>query len=599
MPNFSIATQIKKEVEEFANTSVSLAEYRRVGEGGTIRYLKDPKGTYKYNQRETITIIDLYDASKFENGEKDALGQQKIFLNVGTFRREVASKQIDLDVKDFRFIPDDYADPWTSFFLQKDFKEWAKESFLSELLNDLVEAFPKYGTVVVKKVGKSIQFMPLQNLINEQTARSLKTAAYVIEEHPDMYLWEMQDMPEWNCDGLKLKYNDTLKVYERYGRVPMVWFKKQTDQPVEEGDANRSIDVVAIVGVDAPKEGGNKGEHVFFVEECKAEDRPYEEAHWSRRHGRWLGVGVMEDLFENQRAKNIVINLIRRSMHWSSKRVLQSGNSDVAGKNLLRDVADGDIIEVGQNGEIKEVPLSAKTNADFTAFLGEFEKNSDQKAFTYEVATGEALPSGTPFRLGVVLTNSVNQYYGGKRERLGLFCRNMIINFALPQFLKDMGNKEKIKAFYSDEPGYNALKAAAIQYVRSEACRLSALSGKPVDAAALEQIISPYEEVHVLFFKLPGSAYTDAKYKFDLDITGESVDLPAKIETLKSLYQSLMAVGDTKRAEAVLNTIAALAGINMATFGPAPSATPPAPTDGSVKSPIQLNANTANQGAAA
>lgn len=576
MKNFTIHKQLTNELEGFKTGRLEIATLHNTDQVRLLKKSKD-KG-YFFNQLETLSIIDLYYSSKFENGERDSHGQRKIFMNVGKFRSEVASKQIDIDSKDFRFIPDDYADPWAAFFQQKEFREWSKDTYWGALVNDCVEALPKYGTVVLKKVGRELKFVMLQNLRNEQSATDLNSASYVIEEHPDMRLWEMQAMKGWNMEGLDLKFTDKLTVYERYGHVPLSWLKKIKEQKVLEGDDNRSVDTMVIAAfVPKARDSKEMGVHIFFAD--KISERPYREAHWSRQHGRWMGVGVMEDLIENQVAKNIVINMNRRSLHWSSKRISQTASSDVAAKNLVADVVDGSILDVGANGEIKKVDLSSNNSAEMSQFLIEMEKNADQKAFTYEVATGASLPSGTPFRLGVILSQATNSYYAFKKEKLGLFFKACVKDFLLPQFYKDMQKEDRVVMFFSDDPGFEALKTAAMQVVRSDVTRFSLLGrGRPISAEQLASVIDPFEAVRSLPFLLKKTSYENVKVKFDLVITGEEVDLESKLETLKTLYTVFAQRGDP-RAEKVLEKIAGLAGENLSTYG-LPAAPAPVPQPG-------------------
>lgn len=580
MKNFSIQRQVEDELDKFRNGQVKLAAVHKPGDD--VRMLRGNKREgYFFNQLNTLTLIDLYYNSKFENGELDKLKQRKIFLNIGKFRAEVASKQIDLDTKDFRFIPDDYADPWTAFFMQKDFKEWSKDSDFAEIVNECVDTLPKYGSVVLKKVGKKLVNVPLQNLRNEISAKSLTTASFVIEEHADMPRYEIDEMKSWNSEGLKLKFNETLTVYERYGHVPLGWLNMVNKRPVTEEDWNTSVDALVVMAIVPLNAGGKeKGVHIFYAEQC--DERPYREAHWTRQHGRWLGVGVMEDLLENQVAKNIVVNLQRRSLHWSAKRVGQSANAEATAKNLAKDVADGTILEVGQNGNITMLDMSQRNTTEFQQFLGEFEKNSDQKAFTYEVATGARTPSSMPATIGVILSKATNAYYEKKREHLGLFLKAAVNDFLVPQFVKDMSKKDRVVLFFSDEPGFEALKAAAMQLVKSEMTRYSLLGkGEPVDPNELEAAIDPFEAVRSLPFLIKSTTYQEAKVKFDLSVTGEETDLEARLASLNTLYQVFASRGDS-RAEKVLERMAALGGENLAVFG-LPAA--PAP----VRSPIQVD----------
>lgn len=563
MDTFSLSEQIRKDLNDFYTSKVSLLSKKNESDNRYVR--KDKKGYY-FNQAETINLIDLYYNSKFDNGPKDKLGQTKIFLNVGKFRTEVSAKQIDIDVKDGKFIPEEYADPWVSVFLDKEFREWAKQSSFGELLNTCVDNFPKYGTIVLKKVGKDIVFVPLQNLRNEQTAESLSVASYVIEEHPDMYLWELKEMKNWNLEGLKLKHNECITVYERYGYVPRSWLNSQNGIESKSEDYKNYVDALVIIAKDKTDDGKSTP-HVFYAEEI--DERPYREAHWIKQHGRWLGIGVMEDLFENQAAKNIIINLQRRALHWSSKRIWQSASGDVTAKNLVKDVEDGTILEVGPAGLISQVDMATRTGGEFQNFLNEWEKNSDQKAFTYEVATGENLPSGTPFRLGVILSNAVNSFFNLKREKLGLFLTKVVNDFLVPQFMREINNKDRILAMFSGETGYETIRKANEDFIKSEAARISLLSGKAVDETTLQLALEPFNDKETQFNLLNAGYYKDYKMKYTFTFTGEEIDLPAKLETLKSSFELAMQMGDLDRANKIIERITALSGEDISMFGAA------------------------------
>lgn len=572
MKNFSIALQIENEIKEFYGKQIKIASIQT--DTDSVRYLKPGEQGYFFNQARTITLIDLYWNSKHETGEKDRLKQRKMFLNIGKFRSQVSAKQIDIDSKNFLFLPDAYADPFTAIFMQKDFRDWVKTSDFAVLLNECVEKFPKYGTVVLKKVGKEIKFVPLQNLINDQTAESLQKARYVSELHPEMSLWEMQEMKGWNCDGLTMKMGETRTVCERHGRVPLGWLNHVNGRPATDEDWQEWVDAKTITCKDPSVTDPKRGVHILFAEQI--DERPYEEVHWDRQHGRWLGIGVMEDQFENQVAKNIIINLIRRSLHWSARRLFQSQNSTNAGKNLIKDVDDGEVLEVGQNGEIREVVLPAKVNSDFATFLREWETNSDQKAFTYESITGESMPSGTPFSLGVMVSKTANLFFDKKREQLGLFLKRAIENFVLPEFVRDMSRSDRVMEMFSSDAGFEILKKAGMDYIRGEVIKASLLSGKPVDDTAISQAIEPIQAVQSMLFFLSSESYKNARYKFDFTVTGEEIDLEQKIESLKTLHQLLSARNDS-RAEKVLARISALAGEHISQFGE-PTPVMPSPT---------------------
>jgi hypothetical protein len=547
MDKFNIFSQLASELKDFFEGKIKIAS---PGEN------KTKKGGYEFNQFDTLQTIEYYTNDKFESGDTDSEGQQKLFLNICSFRAEVAAKQIDLDVKNFVWIPEEGESVWPAYFCNQEFKGWAKDNYFGELLNDTVERFPKYGTVVLKRVGKVLEPVPLINLRNQQDAKSLQTATYVIEEHKDMTKSEMEAMPDWKVEDLDLEWDEKVTVYERYGRVPLSFYKKYRGEEAKEGDDKKSVDCLAILTLKAPQKGNEYGGTILFLEQISR--RPYEEVHYARQDGRWLGIGEVEKNFGNQVARNMIFNLRRRALMWSAKKIFQSADDTVA-KNLVKEVRDGEVLQISPNGQISEVITANRNLAEFKSTEDVLEENSNQRSFTFEVATGEALPSGTPFRLGVVLANSVNSYYGLKQEKLGLFFKRVINELVWPVFKKDK-RKEHIVTLFDSEKGIEALKQVMITLFLNEAIKKSMLAGVLPEMESLKaQVTDSVMKIKNIFAKLPEGYYDEIKAKAVLDITGETIDFTKKIETLTNLYNTMSQRGDP-RADSVLKTLVALTG---------------------------------------
>ena len=554
---FDAIAQIGKEINEFDNDNVYIAGIQPT----TGRYLGKTNKGYFFSQKKTLSLIDLYYNSKYETGEFDSEGQRKLFLNICAFRADVASKQIDLDTKDFVFIPDGKDHVWKAFFIQKKFRQWVRENYFGELINDLVENFPKYGTIVVKKVGKKLERTPLRNLIVKQDAKDLATAKYVIEEHRGMTLEDMKLYPDWDTSNVKLEYGESCTVYERYGLVPYGFYCKVTGKTCPKGEEDTLYDCVIVCTYKAnEKKGGFEG-NILFIETIK--ERPYLEAHWKKQDGRWLGVGEVENQFENQIARNMISNMRTRSLKWSSKKVFQSPGDAVA-KNLIRDVKDGDVLEVGPNGAITQVDSASRATGEFQQAENLWEENSNQKSFTFESATGESMPSGTPFRLGVMLTSAVNSHFGLKKEKLGLFLKKLVVEFVYDIFIKET-REEHTASFMTGEEGFDIVKNMFIETEMKNRIMGWAMSDSTTvpDFAQVRQLVTEaYGKHQHLFIENPKDFYEDAEVNIDLSLTGEEVDVQAKITTLTTLYQSLIQSSDP-RAEKVLSRIMSLQGENL------------------------------------
>jgi hypothetical protein len=548
MKDFNIFGKIRDELKDFFENKISIA-------GATVDG-KKIKG-YDFNQFERLQAIEYMDASVFLSTDKDSEGQQKFFINEASFYREVSSKNIDIDLKHFLFVPEEDQSEKGLIILRKKFRKWAKEQGLSTLLNDSVDRFPKYGTIVVKRVGKNIEIVPLITLRNQQDARSLAESSFVIEEHNGMTLSKMDKFPDWDLSDLDMEWDDEITVYERYGEVPLSFYKEYKGQSVKKGDEKKTIHVQCIVTFDKVKYA-SAGGAILFMEEA---DCPYLEVHYGRQDGRWLGIGEMEKQLENQYAFNMVFNMMKKGLSWSVKNIFQTQDDTVI-NNLVREVKDGDVLKIDSVDGIRRVDTQSRSNAEATNIYNLLEKNSDQRAFAFEAATGEGFNSGTPFRLGAIVGQSVQAYYSLKREKLGILWKNVIFDFMLPTFINQT-EKEFVEGICDTEEGFEELRGAKIDWAVTQEIINKVLSGDDIDPVAIRaEVEQKLANKSRDYWKFTREEMKNLKYRFDLDITGESMDIPQKIETLTTLYTTLAQQGDPS-SQQVLKRIMILAGEKM------------------------------------
>lgn len=567
-----IYSQLKYELAEFYEKNLYLAG---TNDQESARYLDTKNRKFIFNQWKTVNLIDLYYNSKFESGPFDSEGQRKLFLNICKFRSDVAAKQIAFQVKDFEFIPEEGEDEWPAYFLQKEFAYWAKENYFGELLNKCIEAFPKYGWVILKEVKGKLEFVDLQTVRCQQDAKSIQTARYFIIEHPAMTLEEMKEQKGWDTSNLTLEPGESDNVYERYGLVRKSEYNKFHGNPYEEGSEDEMIDCLTILTMHENAKEEPDG-HTLFMEQI--DRRPFQDARWSTQYGRLMGIGEVEAQMENQIGANMSFNLFRRQLLWSAKKVFQSTDDGIA-RNLVKDVKDGDVLQIGPNGNITQVDMSNKAIADFQNFGKIINDNADQTSFTFESSTGDSLPSGTPFRLGVLLNNTVNSHFKLKQDILGLFFKRVMKEMVIPKY-KEEFDEEHIISMFADEEGFEVLKQTALHLNLNDAIKNSLMAGEIPDVPSLQAQISAHlDKQRLLYVKIPASFYDDIDFKVTLTITGDEVDIPKKIETLTNLYTTLAQQQDP-RANKVLARILALTGENfdvVAGQAPAPAQQPQIP----------------------
>lgn len=507
-------------------------------------------GGYLFSQKKMRKLIDLYYNSKFEKGNKDKQGYRKLFLNKVKFQQNVAEKQTDVDVANYNFIPDDTADSDLVWFLKRKFIVWTRENDYGQMLNELNKDFSKYGTCVLRRIGKKIERIPLSKLINSQDASSLKKApeegGYVILEHNLSY-YQMKNMPDWENEDI-VKFKGKKKVYEMYTLIDSEYLDEDTDE--------EQVLAVCFVCPGLEREGIDNP--VLFKE--RIDEVPFEEAHWDKQDGRWMGIGVVEDLIENQVATNVIENIRRKHLIWGSKKIFQSQEPNV--KNLSAEVMDGQVIEVGSRGEITPIPLESRSLAEMQQASDAWNKNTEQRSFSFEVSTGESLPSGTPFRLGVVLSNSAARHFDLKRENFGLFLYRSFFSQLLPIFKKD--TKAHNIAVANGEEGIELVKNAFVKTNTKIRYDDNLLAGNVRSWEEIEAEVSEeLDKKPFLFVSMPDKAYDNAKFYMQLDITRQEEDINSSMATLTTLYQTILQTNPADpRADEILNMIISLTGKN-------------------------------------
>lgn len=560
---YNLVKQVRGEIRNFLDETISITSIP-AEDGKTY--------DYEFSQRSNVALIDLYWNSQFKSGKYDASGHEKIFLNVGKFRSEVAEMQIDIDVSNFLFVPAT-SDFWTPWFMSRDFHNYVRENDYGETINDWGADLPRYGTAVSKRVGDEVKRVALKRLMNTQDAESLKQAAlsggYVIEQM-ELTKHQIEQYPDWNITNLpdELDKETKFPVYERYGLISEADVKIAKGEKPTEEDYNEQFLGLAVVCTDITKK--SKGGGLLFAEKIEEDDFPYDEVHWSRQDGRWQGIGVMEEQFQNQLAKNLTTHYRMKNMMWAGKKMFTKNTPD-GPDNLAREVEDGGVVDLGQGGQLNLVNTQTQHLNDIQSFDNTVDVQSDKTSFTYEAATGDSPKAGTPYSLQVQIDNTLQKHFGKKKERFAAFLRRVFFNQQIPIFMRNR-NKDHSMSFRMDEEGVEMLRESMIEVKAAERYLRQPIDNRrPLseikETVNQELIKSPY-----MIVDLPKGAYKNAKYSTDLILTGERRNILAEMETLKTLLQDARATGDNAQAQKHLRDLVALTGrMPMSTKPPTPA----------------------------
>ncbi len=422
---------------------------------------------YSFNQLKTVKANQRGYAGKFENGNEDEFGY-KYFYNINKPRVKNAAKNIDLDTKDINIRATSPDNDYKAWIMRRDVKRWMRERNLGVIFNDMAVLTPKYGTFVLKKVGgkEIVRKVNLKNLKNDQTCENLGYSGWVIEDHyyTTAELQAEIELRGWDADAVnkaiasfminrKENYDDNtdssqpqgnaqyIHVKEFYGNVPESCYE-------DGGDDNKyTLANFIVISPEAGKskptnEEAQKDGLILYKKEIKSISDIYKEVHFDREEGRWLGVGIVEDLRDSQIMKNEQINQMMLAIKLANLILFQTGDETIA-RNILTDLVNGDIIKA--KSEIKRIETENHGLNTDTLLSQEIQKIADSLSNSFEVTTGESLPSGTPFSLGMLIDKNANKLFDFILENMGMFIQDVFENWIIPELEKDLSVKHLLE----------------------------------------------------------------------------------------------------------------------------------------------------------
>ncbi len=495
---------------------------------------------FLFNQKKTIEEIYRHYNSQFELGEIDEDGDKKYFLNANKNPCKITSKAIDFDTKNIRLLTAEGGDPLKTWYMERDLKFWMRAKQFGKVLNRIFSELPMFGSIVLKVIEGNIYFIDLRNFIIEQSADYLDNANYIIEKHPYTVMefrkvakemgWDKKVVQEAIDKFHEMKDVKHIMVYERYGEVED-----------DKGNWDYKRVYIADVGVDEQDE--RSGARIPYkgveLKSDVMEENPYWEFHLEKIPGRWLGIGVVETLFEPQIRLNELANLQSKASYWRAIVMFKSQDPSIGGKNLLTENRNGDVLDTSA-GDVNQLDISDRNLAFFNEETLKWMRNRDELTFSYDVIQGERLPAGTPLGSAQIAISQTLSYFETIQENIALDVKEMLYRVILPQWEKESTMEHTIRIVGKDLDTYISMIKDGLVF---EEVVKQVIKGKfptemeaKIIGIAIENGLKKNGE---LLKKLPKNFYKDNKYDVDIDITGESVDTRVKSATKFAILQAI------------------------------------------------------------
>ena len=414
-----------------------------------------------FSQPKLVKKISQCEAQVFPKGKKDSQGKYKYWFDIITPRVNAEVKNIDFDTKDAIVYSDHFGDKLAVLLSNFELSNFLRDANKGEEFNNNIETFSSWGNVVWKKTKEGYEEVDLKNFyVLNQTAKTLDDSD-VIERHiltqADLRAkkgaWENVDAVIKDCGDRFFsstrksrdidKSSPSYEIYERNGEVSEADLFKV--KGMQGGDPDKFILAKIISPVAGIEKDGEGKKYCLFAQEIS--EKPYKEAHRGRYKGRWFREGMYEILFDCHVRANEIGNQLARGLEWASKTFFRTSDTLII-QNALTDLRNGAIIRA------KELSQVETRMQGFDQLIADWNRNirhADELANSYEVVTGESLPSGTPFRLGAMLNQNANKLFDFLREKLAIALEDLFNEWIIPKVMRKTRAKKVIELTGSGE----------------------------------------------------------------------------------------------------------------------------------------------------
>lgn len=455
------------------------------------------------------------------------------------------------------------------FIMEAKLRDWMQETGEAKDLKKAIDEFVANGNVGFKKTEDGFERVdPTNTYITNQTAETVEETD-IIERH-EMSASEVKEMEEngWeNVDEVIRKHGNksfqtneettdeetTKEYYELYeftGEVSEKEFKEL--QGEKGGDEDKYF--LAKVIVSGLSRSGEGDKITVFAESLEGDDMTdwYRYAHRGKYEGRFWRVGMYELLFDHQVRANEIGRQIAAGLEWASKIIFRSSDSSIL-QNIRSDLTNGDIII---SDDLQQVDVRLRNLDQLINDWNRLIKDADSLANSHEVARGESLPSGTPFRLGALLDENTNKYFKFLRQKFAIVYREVFEEWVMPKMVEELSGEEIFRLTGNTEMLDRFRKVAVDSWYMNNLVKIGPHTKEEAKAIKNEKMEELKEADPVI--ENTDEIWDGVLERLHITIVGENKDVSGQLETIANLIQL---EDDPQRRAFLLNSIYKMKGI--------------------------------------
>lgn len=509
----------------------------------------------KRSQKDIIKMCEYYSDSRYLGanfGNKlNKTGRDVPFNNIVNYRVALAKTATDLDVSNIQVISDNPQHQVHSMLLNREAYEWMKTNNFSLTLNQMGTTRPKYGGYLVKKVEEKgdlkIEVVRWTSVCTNQN--DILGGPIVEEHHLTPVEIKKKDSAWENVREVLKAYKslegddraENIEVHEITGEFPICVFKDAMgEESTEDDEYEYSMQHYFIAEV---------GEQRFlmYAEELSGEMTDYYDYLSWEDNGFGLGRGVIEDSEEAQVWTNDAV--INESIAMAlAGRVGVKTNSKKLGNNILEH-DHGKIYELEDGKDINAFNLAPSALGQYQNIIERWKRQADNVASSYDAATGEQPPSGTPLGTTQLLNAVASKPFDYKREEWGIHLTKLFDKWVIPHLIKKIRKEHILVSEFSDQELEKIDESFAIsqsnnQLVEETIKALETDGPMPTQEDQMNMMDSWKKHIKrdgkKRYLEVPEDYFKDVEPKITVLVTGEQKNKAVIMQSLSSIMQSVV-----------------------------------------------------------
>lgn len=416
-----------------------------------------------FKQWDIIRMCEFYSNSKYLTGNVDTMGRDKPFYNIVNYRVALAKTGTDLEIKDIQIQSDNPKHYTMSMFLNRESQKWMKDKEVQfeKILNEMGVTRPKYGGYMIKRSweGKKLKIGVVQwkNLITDQVDI---LGGPIVEIHYMTPVEISKKKSAWynvtavlkafkkaqvGLQGSKKVPLGKIPVYEIQGEFPVAMLKDAEEDPnITDGDYYKYCLQKYFIAV------VNDTKFLMYSEDRSGKKitDTYRYLAWEEMPGRGLGKGVIEDSEEAQVWTNDAVSNEKSAMDLAGKVAIKTTSKKLA--NNILEVDNGKIFQLDPNTDMGSINFSPGALGEFQNQVDRWKDQADAVTSSYDAATGEQPPSGTPYSQTALLNNVAMKPLEYKRGEWGTHLSLVWEEWVIPYLIDTLYDSHTLRSDFTD-----------------------------------------------------------------------------------------------------------------------------------------------------